>query len=316
MKKLLKVLAFMALGVAALVVVVVGAAFGYVFVVLPKSRPPQPLVAPTDPAGVERGRYLAENVYQCVWCHSPLEPLAMGGAPKRDETLTGRDLRVELPDIAVITPNISSDRAYGVGAWSDGEIVRALREGIRKDGSPLFDLMPYKTYREKMSEEDALAIAAYLKASPSRHTPSAKYELPLPAVVFGRRMSPRPVDHSFPGVAEPGKARGEWLLTVALCHLCHDASDGHGGSVPGRELAGGSEVRLLDGSVVIAPNISSDPVAGIGAYTEDELVAVLSEGRNKGGRILRGMPWANYKGLTADDKRSIAVALKASPAVH
>ena len=63
-------------------------------------------------------------------------------------------------------PNITSHATAGIGEWTDGEILRAIREGIGRDGRALFPMMPYTEYR-KMSDEDAHAVVAYLRTLPA-----------------------------------------------------------------------------------------------------------------------------------------------------
>lgn len=308
------------IGIGVVVGVPLAAVAGFVtffYGIKPTKRAPQALTAPSTPSEIERGRYLANNVYQCVFCHSPFDRNTPGLPTPAGQELAGRDWREDMhveefkDTFLVYASNISPDKTAGIGAWTDGEIVRAMREGIRKDGSPIFDFMPYKTFRTTMSDADALAIVAYLKSAKPQPTPIPRTQLPLPAELFGRRMSPLPVDTPYPGPPSSPKERGDWLLSVAQCHLCHD-HQGDDAVVP---LGGGEEIHLPSGTIR-PPNISSDPAAGIGAYTEDELVRVLTEGVGKSGKPLRAMPWSHYAGLSHEDKMAIAVALKASTPVH
>ncbi|MBI4468035.1 MAG: hypothetical protein HY650_01800 [Acidobacteria bacterium] len=66
----------------------------------------------------------------------------------------------------IVASNISSDRETGVGSWTDGEKIRAIRDGVGRDGRALFPMMPYEYYRH-LCDEELSAIYAYLKAQPS-----------------------------------------------------------------------------------------------------------------------------------------------------
>ncbi len=123
------------------------------------SRPEEapPAEAPTDP--VERGLYLA-SITRCGRCHTPRNedgsldwsrPLA--GAPFRD----------------TVAPNLTPDVATGLGEWSEEEIVEFLHTGIYSDGTEAHAGMKSQVDRglNKLTDDDALAIAAFLKSLPA-----------------------------------------------------------------------------------------------------------------------------------------------------
>ena len=95
-----------------------------------------------------------------------------------------------------------------------------------------------------------------------------------------------------------------------------DSRDDHAQKLPGKAFAGGMSFPLPNGKgTAIAPNITSDKATGIGAYSDDDLKRVFDEGKGKTGRFLYTMPWSYYKGLTAEDKDALIVAIRAIPAV-
>jgi hypothetical protein len=73
------------------------------------------------------------------------------------------------------------DEETGIGAWSDEEIILAIREGVRPDGTIIGPPMPIPSYRH-MSDYDVRAIVAYLRAAPPVRNvvPSSEYGIPLP----------------------------------------------------------------------------------------------------------------------------------------
>jgi mono/diheme cytochrome c family protein len=124
--------------------------------------------AAADPARVERGRYLV-GLLGCESCHTDG---ALVGAPREDRKLAGSSvgiawtnpLRDARPGI-VYPANLTPDVATGIGAWTEQEIVAAIRGGLDRDGRRHLPVMPWPGYA-KLTDTDAAAIAAYLKALP------------------------------------------------------------------------------------------------------------------------------------------------------
>jgi mono/diheme cytochrome c family protein len=110
----------------------------------------------------EHGDYLINGIVACGNCHTPQGP---------DGPLPGMELAgglvIEEPELTVVTPNITQDLETGIGGWSDQEIITAIREGRRPDGSIIGPPMPINLYRA-MSDGDVEALVAYLRAVPPR----------------------------------------------------------------------------------------------------------------------------------------------------
>ena len=137
-----------------------------------------------------RGEYLS-RIMDCGGCHTPG---ALAGQPDMTRSLAGSAIGFGIPQIGVFyPPNLTSDRETGLGGWSEAEIVRAVREGVRPDGRVLAPVMPWQAY-SALTDADARALARYLRSLPPvRHevprmvganeTPPAPY---LTVVVPGR----------------------------------------------------------------------------------------------------------------------------------
>ena len=125
-----------------------------------------------DPKQLARGQYLA-TVMDCGGCHTPG---AMIGKPDGSRRLAGSDLGFGLgPNAAdgVVYPrNLTPDRETGLGAWSDEEIIRAIRAGQGRDGRVLVPVMPWPAYAA-LTMPDVRALVAYL-----RSIPAVKLEVP------------------------------------------------------------------------------------------------------------------------------------------
>lgn len=110
----------------------------------------------------ERGKYLA-TIMDCNGCHTPG---ALTGKPDMARYLGGAMSGFGVPGAGVFYPsNLTPDQETGLGSWSEKDIVKALRTGERPDGRMLSPVMPYMSYA-KMTDEDAAALAAYLKSLP------------------------------------------------------------------------------------------------------------------------------------------------------
>jgi mono/diheme cytochrome c family protein len=118
--------------------------------------------APGGQSQVERGRYLV-SVIGCSDCHTP------GGlSPKPDlkRLMGGSDVGFSLPGLGYfVPPNLTPDKATGLGSWTTDQIVAALTTGVRPDGRILSPAMPVQDFKN-LSKADAYAIAAYLRSLP------------------------------------------------------------------------------------------------------------------------------------------------------
>lgn len=112
---------------------------------------------------VARGEYLA-RIMDCNGCHTPG---ALAGQPDFERYLAGSDIGFQIPGLGVFyPPNLTSDSATGLGGWSAAEIIDAVRSGVRPDGRELASVMPWPSYAA-LSDEDAKALAAFLKSLPA-----------------------------------------------------------------------------------------------------------------------------------------------------
>ncbi|WP_250534905.1 cytochrome c [Caballeronia sp. AZ10_KS36] len=262
--------------------------------------------APVRAESVTRGEYLV-RAGGCMACHTadPARPFAGGRAM---QTRFG----------TFYTPNITSDRATGIGAWTDAQFVRAMREGIGRNGEHLYPAFPYTAYT-RLSDADVLAMRAYLATVPPvRYTPPP-HALRFP---FGWRwlMAAWNAFNFTPGrfVPDPAK-RAEWnrgaYLVEALAHCgqCHTPRNVLGGLKESERLGGASVAGWRAG------NLTPDRAAGIGAWRDDELLRYLASGAAPGRAYAIG-PMAEVVAngtqfLTDEDRRAMVVYLRSMPVV-
>lgn len=237
-------------------------------------------------SAVERGRYLVEVLGACGNCHTPKGPA--GEIP--DKHLAGGFTIEEAFGVAV-TPNITPDTRTGIGSWSDGEIVRAIREGKRRDGRTLGPPMPYFLYR-KISDTDVAAIVAYLRTvKPVENVVErSRYTITLPSS-YGPpvRSVPEPP-------AKDLVKYGAYLAgPIAHCADCHTPRTETGQADRSRLFAGGFRFKGPWGTSYAA-NLTPDRETGIGRYSDAQIVAGLYGAHADGRPVLPPMPSAYYAG--------------------
>jgi len=122
-----------------------------------------PALAQQAPAGPNaRGEYLA-RIMDCGGCHTGG---ALAGPPDPRLHLAGSQIGFGIPEVGVFyPPNLTPDRETGLGAWSEAELVRAIRTGVRPDGRVLAPVMPWNNYAA-LTYADARALARYLRSLP------------------------------------------------------------------------------------------------------------------------------------------------------
>ncbi|MDQ0316755.1 cytochrome c4 [Amorphus orientalis] len=254
---------------------------------------------------VERGDYLVNTVMACGNCHTPIGP----GGPDMERALSG-GLTFDEPPFTVTASNITPDEATGIGAWSDADIKTALVGGIRPDGTPLAPVMPYAFYKV-LSPRDLDAIVAYLRSLPAveNQVPTPDYRQIIVAKPFPG------ADEPIPEAARAGniETEGFYLTTIAHCMECHTRwTDGHPDPVAGLG-AGGREFPGPWG-VAVAANITPDPEAGIGAWSDEEIKRAIAEGVRPDGTPLKPpMGYPYYHGMTDADLTAVVAYLRTIP---
>lgn len=161
---------------------------------------------------LERGTYLMRGVVACGNCHTPKNR----GNPDTSRELAGGNVFDEKPFTAY-SANITPDKETGIGSWTDAQIIRAIREGKRPDGSIIGPPMPVGLYRG-LSDRDVKAIVAYLRSvKPMKNkVPKSVYRIPLPKA-YG------PPVKSVAEVSRSDKVRyGKYLVgPLGHCIVCH-----------------------------------------------------------------------------------------------
>ncbi len=244
---------------------------------------------------VERGEYLVEGPAGCGNCHTSPVP---GSAPYAGWAL------VE-PGFVAQASNITPGGR--IADWSDAELARAIREGIRPDGSVIGPPMPIMLYRN-LSDSDLNAIVAYIRTLEPVESEfvASEYPFPLPPA-YGP-----PID-SVPDVPrEVSVAYGEYLAgPVAHCTECHSLKDGMP-DFAGNFGGGGHEWHGPWG-ISVAANITSHE-DGLAGYTDDQIITMITQGiRPDGSKMNPPMGYHHYARMTEGDLKALVMYLRTIP---
>jgi mono/diheme cytochrome c family protein len=276
-------------------------------VVLSAYRAADPTGVPAELAGaslVQRGEYLARAA-DCMVCHT-----AQGGKPYAG------GFAFTLPFGTLYSTNITPDRETGIGAYSDADFLKAMHTGVRRDGARLYPAMPYAAYTY-VTDADALAIKAYLFSLAPVHAPARPNALAFPfnqrALMALWSMPFNPDKRFQPDASQsPAWNRGAYLAeALAHCGECHTP----------RNPAFALDNRKKFGGALTAGwrayNISSDKNTGIGAWSDDQVFAYLSNGHATGHGTATGpMGEAvdnSFSQMAPSDVRALAVYLRTVP---
>ena len=126
------------------------------------AKPPAPAHGAASKEVLARGRYLV-TITGCNDCHTPG---ALYGSPDFSRQLSGSELGWHGPWGVSFPSNLTPDLETGLGYWSEDEIVKAFRTGVKNDGSRVLPPMPWQDFAA-LSDADAHAIAAYLMSQPA-----------------------------------------------------------------------------------------------------------------------------------------------------
>jgi mono/diheme cytochrome c family protein len=273
---------------------------------------------PAYKPNVENGRYMY-FAGGCASCHAAPASDKCDDPQYKDELNPsgGRCLKVEFGTFYV--PNITLDKATGIGNWTAENFITAMTEGTSPEGENLYPAFPYTSY-QRMKRDDILDIWAFLKTIEPVASQVPDHALPFPYNVRsglgiwkgiyldGETFKPDP--------AQSDKVnRGAYLVEgPGHCGECHTPRDGFNGLNRAKKLAGAPEP---DGKGFV-PNITPDKETGIGNWSEKDIAFALQTGFTPSGDVMGGTMakvQQNMAKLTKQDREAIAAYLKSIPAV-
>lgn len=250
---------------------------------------PVPVVtAEQSPEMIARGAYLVTAFPGCAGCHS--------SNPAAERPILDGQPFAEIAALAdIYAPNLTPGGP--LKDWSDGEIIRAIREGVDRDGHALF-LMPSAEYRH-VSDQDVRAIVAYLRSQQPVTKDGTPRKLTfLGTMLVGAVRFPLSNQEPIQNVTDPPRGPtaeyGQHLADIGGCRTCHgpalDAENIPQGPPPGPNL------RVVKG------------------WTDEQFLRAMREGVDPSGkRLSEQMPWRQYGRGTDDDLRALYAYLKLLP---
>lgn len=270
----------------------------------------QDVAVPEHQPSVDRGAYLFAAA-GCMGCHTEESPEARPLAGGR---------ALETPFGTFYGPNITPDPDHGIGAWSDEDFLRALGQGVAPDGSDFYPVFPYTSFT-RMTPEDMLDLKAYLFAQEAVARPNTPHDVAFPfsirqSLTFWKLLNFKPGPQPAEADRDADWNRGRYLATaLGHCGECHTPRDAMGAADAGMMLAG-----TLDGPGGDAiPNITPDPVTGIGGWSETDLAFFLQSGMLPNGDFAGGEMAEVISGtskLTAEDRTAMARYLLSLPPIE
>ena len=254
----------------------------------------------------ERGDYLVNGILTCGNCHTPRGP---GGVFDDAKRLSGGPQLFDEPAFTAKGSNITPDKETGIGAWSEADIQRALRDGVRPNGVPLAPIMPYAFYKV-FTPRDLDAVVAYV-----RSVPAVKNAVQPPVYKAAFAAVPPPgADKAMSeaDLADPVK-RGFYLVTIGHCMECH--SPIVDGKPDFARLGRGGQTFRGPWGETISRNITAHKDKGLGAWSDDDIKRAITQGISRdGSRLKPPMGYGLYARLTADDLTAIVAYLRTVPA--
>jgi len=232
--------------------------------------PVKPLTVNSDSATIERGKHFATSIGKCVDCHGE----DFGGLTFINDPAFG----------VVAGSNLTTGTGGVLATYSNDELERAIRHGIKRDGRGAL-IMPSEQY-QAFTDEDLGAVIAYLRSLPPVNRTTDKValgavgrallatgQLPLFAVDIINHKATHPASM----MADTTLEYGRYIGTVGGCNGCH-----------GRELSGGP-IPGMPPEATPAANLTP---TGIGQYNDAQLEAILRTGvRPDGSKLGVWMPW-------------------------
>jgi mono/diheme cytochrome c family protein len=251
---------------------------------------------------VKRGDYLVNTIMTCGNCHTPKGPPA---------AIAGKDfsggLRFDEPPFDVTAPNITQDKETGIGAWSDADIKKLMRTGVRPNGVQVAEVMPTSFYGI-VTESDLDAIVAYLRTLKpvANKVPDPIYKMQLPHRAFpGSEKS-----YTEAMMRDPVK-KGFYLATIGHCMECHTPM-----GPKGQEFATslGKGGREFPGPWGVSTSRNITP-KGLGGWTDAEIKTAITNGVSKDGSKLKPpMGFPLYAKMTDADLNAVVAYLRTVPA--
>lgn len=266
----------------------------------------------STPAQIAKGKKYVLTL--CASCHM------------NEETgkLTGKHMLDAPKEFGEIySMNITQDKTYGIGEWSDEELIYLFRTGIKRDGQYA---PPYMAKLPKMADADLDAIVAFLKSDDALVQADATPDKPcepsfLTKFLCTIAFKPMPIPTAEIPLPDTSNVLeyGEYLAHNFDCFSCHSADFKTNDFMEPKQskgyFGGGNKPLNRKGQVVVTPNLTPDKETGIGNWSKADFVAAVRYGSKSGEEALR-YPMLPYAQLTDYEVGCIFDYLQTVPAIN
>ena len=253
---------------------------------------------------VKRGGYLVNTIMTCQNCHTPVGPKG----PDFSKAFSG-GLSWDEPPFKVTAPNITQDKETGIGAWSDADIKKLLRQGVRPNGTAIAPIMPTGFYGI-ITDRDMNAIVAYLRTlKPIKNkVPDPVYRFPAPRQIFPGAEKPYTE-----AMLKNKVTKGFYLATIGHCMECHTPLEK--GHHDWKTMGMGGMVFPGPWGKSVSANITESKAKGLGTWTNAEIKRAITKGIAKDGHHLKPpMGFGYYDHMKPSDVDAIVAWLRTLPA--
>lgn len=257
---------------------------------------------------IEKGEYLS-ILGDCMACHTASNDKPYAGG-----------LEFKMPMGTIVASNITPSKQYGIGNWSKEDFSKAVKKGIRPDGSHLYPAMPYTAF-SIITEEDITALYHYFMegVTPVDEGLSITTQLTFPFNLPGimpiwNLLFTKDSNLTYDLSLTESQNRGKYLVDgLTHCSTCH---------TPRNQFMAEDYQQYLGGGIADgwhAPNITSDKISGIGGWSQEELFTYLKTGRAFGKSSAAG-PMADaidysFQHLKDEDLTAIVEYLQTIPPI-
>jgi mono/diheme cytochrome c family protein len=275
------------------------------------------------PERLSRGSYLVNQVMSCGGCHTSRATGNILLEPERADAFVGGGNFFPAKGLGTLwIPNLTPDVETGLGAWKDDEILRALRDGVSRDGHFLLPMMPFDEFQH-LSDEDARSVVAYLRSIPAFKQPKVRPENEIgfmPKMLFkvvGVQMHTPATNIAAPERTDK-VAYGKYLARIGGCTSCHSMADKGPRKDSDPLFMSGADVGFEDPGLgtVYPRNLTPDAETGLGNYDAAAIKQAIRTGHRLDGKTMAppmSILIPHVSGLTDDDLDALVTYLKSLP---
>jgi len=266
------------------------------------------------PERIAKGQKMVSML--CSGCH----------LDRKTFSLSGKQMTDAPPYFGVIhSANITNHPDYGIGRWTDAQLVYLFRTGVKPNGQYIPPYMPKLIHT---SDEDLKAIIAFLRSDHDMVKPKAVASKPSEVAFFTKFLclvdpSWKPFPYPAKEVAAPDTNNlvvfGEYLVNTYECFSCHSNNFATNNFLEPRlskgYMGGGNLVYDLQGRKMLTKNITPDKETGIGRWTEAQFAEAMRTGKLPNGNSFK-YPMLPYALLSEHEMKAIYAFIQTIPPIQ